>query len=84
MGRFRNYVERQGNRAARRKRRDHRPVGVDSYPLQTGVGPEDVETFDKFVGGNPTNVAVAATRFGHPAAVLTDSNNDSVGRFVRL
>lgn len=32
---------------------------VDIYPLQTGVCLEDVETFGKFLGGNPTNVAVA-------------------------
>lgn len=56
---------------------------VDIYPLQTGVGLEDVETFGKFLGGNPTNVAVAAARLGHLAAVLTDVGNDSSGRFVR-
>lgn len=26
-------------------------VGVDIYPLQTGVGLEDIETFGKFLGG---------------------------------
>ena len=57
--------------------------GVDIYPLQTGVGLEDVETFGKFLGGSPTNVAVAAARLGHLAAVLTDVGNDSSGRFVR-
>ena len=34
--------------------------GVDIYPLQTGVGLEDVETFGKFLGGTTANVAVAA------------------------
>ena len=57
--------------------------GVDIYPLQTGVGLEDVETFGKFLGGSPTNVAVAAARLGHPAAVLTGVGDDSFGRFVR-
>src|SRR5665647_560179 len=38
--------------------------GVDIYPLQTAVGLEDVETFGKFLGGSPTNVAVAAARLG--------------------
>ncbi len=57
--------------------------GVDLYPLQTGVGLEDVETFGKFLGGSPTNVAVAAARLGHPAAVLTGVGDDSFGRFVR-
>lgn len=57
--------------------------GVDIYPLQTGVGLEDVETFGKFLGGSPTNVAVAAARLGHSAAVLTGVGDDSFGRFVR-
>ena len=57
--------------------------GVDIYPLQTGVGLEDVETFGKFLGGSPTNVAVAAARLGHSAAVLTGVGADSFGRFVR-
>lgn len=57
--------------------------GVDIYPLQTGVGLEDVETFGKFLGGSPTNVAVAAARLGRSAAVLTGVGADSFGRFVR-
>ena len=36
--------------------------GVDIYPLQIGVSLEDVESFGKFLGGSPTNVAVAAAR----------------------
>jgi len=57
--------------------------GVDIYPLQTGVGLEDVETFGKFLGGSPTNVAVAAARLGRSAAVLTGVGDDSFGRYVR-
>ncbi|WP_159618847.1 5-dehydro-2-deoxygluconokinase [Ruania rhizosphaerae] len=57
--------------------------GVDLYPLQTGVGLEQVETFGKFLGGSPTNVAVAATRMGSPAAVLTGVGDDPFGRYVR-
>ena len=38
--------------------------GIDIYPLQVGVHLEDVETFGKFLGGSPTNVAVAAARLG--------------------
>lgn len=58
-------------------------VGVDVYPLQTGVGLEDVETFGKFLGGSPTNVAVAAARLGHSAAVITGVGDDPFGRYVR-
>ncbi len=57
--------------------------GVDIYPLQAGVGLEDVETFGKFLGGSPTNVAVAAARLGHRAGVVTGVGDDPFGRFVR-
>ena len=36
-------------------------IGVDIYPLQTGVGLEDVTSFGKDLGGSATNVAVAAS-----------------------
>jgi 5-dehydro-2-deoxygluconokinase len=57
-------------------------VGVDIYPLQIGVGLEDVETFGKYLGGSPTNVAVAAARHGRSAAVITRTGDDPFGRFV--
>lgn len=57
--------------------------GVDIYPLQTGVGLEAVETFGKFLGGSPTNVAVAAAKMGHSAAVITGVGEDPFGKFVR-
>lgn len=57
--------------------------GVDLYPLRTGVGLADVETFGKFLGGSPTNVAVAAARLGHSAAALTGVGADPFGLFVR-
>ena len=46
-------------------------IGVDIYPLQHGVGLEDVATFQKFLGGSATNVAVAAARHGRRAALIT-------------
>ena len=58
-------------------------VGVDVYPLQVGVGLEDVETFGKFLGGSATNVAVAAARHGRRTAVVTRVGADPFGRFVR-
>jgi 5-dehydro-2-deoxygluconokinase len=57
--------------------------GVDVYPLQVGRRLEDVETFGKFLGGSPTNVAVAAARLGESAAVVTAVGTDPFGRFVR-
>lgn len=57
-------------------------VGVDLYPIQTGVGLEDVATFGKWLGGSATNVAVAAARYGRDAAVVTRTGEDPFGRFV--
>lgn len=57
-------------------------VGVDIYPLQTGVGLEHVDAFGKFLGGSPTNVAVAAARHGRRAAVITRTGEDPFGAFI--
>jgi 5-dehydro-2-deoxygluconokinase len=58
-------------------------VGVDVYPLQTGVGLAEVTSFGKYLGGSPTNVAVAAARYGRSAAVITKTGRDPFGDFVR-
>lgn len=58
-------------------------VGIDIYPLQIGVGLEDVTSFGKFLGGSPTNVAVAAARYGRSSAVITRTGPDPLGRFIR-
>ncbi len=57
-------------------------IGVDIYPHQVGVPLEEVETFGKFLGGSATNVACAAARYGHPAAVISKVGDDAFGRFV--
>jgi 5-dehydro-2-deoxygluconokinase len=57
-------------------------VGVDLYPLQVGVGLEEVDTFGKWLGGSATNVAVAAARYQRRAAVITRTGDDPFGRFV--
>lgn len=58
-------------------------IGVDLYPLQTGVPLARVETFGKFLGGSPTNVAVAAARLGRTTAVITRTGNDPFGAYLR-
>ncbi|MGW1787125.1 5-dehydro-2-deoxygluconokinase [Streptomyces sp. NPDC002143] len=58
-------------------------VGVDVYPLQTGVGLAEVTSFGKYLGGSPTNVAVAAARYGRSAAVITKTGRDPFGAFIR-
>lgn len=57
-------------------------IGVDIYPLQVGVGLEDVTTFGKFLGGSATNVTVAVARLGHTSAIISRTGNDAFGRFV--
>lgn len=57
-------------------------IGVDIYPLQYGVGLEDVETFAKSLGGSATNVAIAAARHGLRTAVVTATGDDPFGRFA--
>lgn len=57
-------------------------IGVDIYPLQSGVGLEKVETFRKFLGGSATNVAVAAAKYGLNAAVVTKVGSDPFGNFL--
>ncbi len=58
-------------------------TGVDIYPLQHGVGLEEVRTFEKFLGGSATNVAVAAARHAHSVRLVTKVGNDPFGRYVR-
>jgi 5-dehydro-2-deoxygluconokinase len=57
--------------------------GVDIYPLQIGVGLDEVTSFGKFLGGSAANVAVAAARLGNSAALISGAGDDPFGRFVR-
>lgn len=58
-------------------------ISVDLYAEQVGAPLREVRTFRKSVGGTATNVAVAAARLGHRAAVLTKVGHDSFGDYVR-
>jgi 5-dehydro-2-deoxygluconokinase len=57
-------------------------IGVDVYPLQVGVSLREVETFGKYLGGSPTNVAVAAARYGRRSAVITRTGQDPFGEYL--
>jgi 5-dehydro-2-deoxygluconokinase len=57
-------------------------MGVDIYPLQVGTSLRHVETFGKFLGGSPANVAVAAARLGRRSAVITRTGADPFGEFL--
>ena len=56
--------------------------GVDLYPTRSGVPLSEVDTFARFLGGTATNVAVAAARLGHSAALVTCTGADPFGDFV--
>jgi len=58
-------------------------IGVDIYPLQVGVGLDEVTSFGKFLGGSATNVAVAAAKYGLKSAVITRTGADSFGRYLQ-
>jgi 5-dehydro-2-deoxygluconokinase len=57
-------------------------IGVDVYPLQVGVSLREVQTFAKYLGGSPTNVAVAAARYGRRSAVITRTGQDPFGEYL--
>ena len=57
-------------------------ICTDLYAEQLGVPLHQVRTFRKSVGGTATNVAVAAARLGHRAAVFTKVGADPFGDYV--
>ncbi|MER7515963.1 5-dehydro-2-deoxygluconokinase [Streptomyces sp. NPDC126499] len=57
-------------------------LGVDLYPLQSGVELARVESFGKFLGGSPANVAVAAARLGRSVALVSRTGADPFGTYL--
>lgn len=57
-------------------------VSVDLYAQEIDAAFTDQQTFRKSVGGSPTNVAVAAARYGYRAAVVTKVGTDALGDYV--
>lgn len=57
-------------------------LGVDIYPLQSGVGLEDVQSFGKYLGGSAANVSVAAARHGRNSALLSRVGDDPLGKYL--
>ena len=54
-------------------------ISIDLYCDQVGADWHAAESFSKAVGGSPTNVAIAAARLGHRAAVFTKVGADPFG-----
>ncbi|MCK8676519.1 5-dehydro-2-deoxygluconokinase [Streptomyces lichenis] len=57
-------------------------LGVDLYPLRTGVPLAEVETFGRFLGGSAANVAVAAARLGRRTALMSRTGDDPFGAYL--
>jgi len=57
-------------------------VSVDLYAREAGASFRDPQTFNKSVGGSPTNVAVAAARLGHDVTLLTKVGSHELGEYV--
>ena len=54
-------------------------ISIDLYCGQLGADWREAHSFEKAVGGSPTNVAIAATRLGRRAAVYTKVGADPFG-----
>jgi 5-dehydro-2-deoxygluconokinase len=57
-------------------------IGVDLYPEQVGMSLREVRSFAKFLGGSPSNVAVAAARYGRRSTVITRTGDDPFGAYI--
>ena len=55
---------------------------VDLYGAQVGGRLEDMRSFEKYVGGSPTNIACGAARLGLRSAVITAVGDEHMGRFI--
>jgi 5-dehydro-2-deoxygluconokinase len=58
-------------------------VSVDLYAQEANIGFDGQQTFQKSIGGSPTNVAVAAARLGLASALATKVGEDGFGEYVR-
>ena len=58
-------------------------VSVDLYAREANIGFDGQQTFQKSIGGSPTNVAVAAARLGLTSALATKVGDDGFGEYVR-
>lgn len=58
-------------------------ASVDLYGAQVGGRLEDMASFQKYVGGSPTNMSVGTARLGLKSALLTRVGDEHMGRFIR-
>jgi 5-dehydro-2-deoxygluconokinase len=58
-------------------------VAVDLYAEQIGVPLEDVQSFQKYLGGCAGNIAVGTARLGMHSAMFSCIGTDAMGRFLQ-
>jgi 5-dehydro-2-deoxygluconokinase len=56
---------------------------VDLYGAQVGGRLEDMGSFQKYIGGSPTNMAAGMARLGLKTALITRVGDEHMGRFIR-
>jgi 5-dehydro-2-deoxygluconokinase len=55
---------------------------VDLYGAQIGGRLEDMGSFDKYIGGSPTNMACGTARLGLKSGLITGVGDEHMGRFI--
>lgn len=58
-------------------------ASVDLYGGQVGGRLEDMASFQKYIGGSPTNIAAGTARLGLKSALVTRVGDEHMGRFIR-
>ena len=56
---------------------------VDLYGAQVGGRLEDMGSFQKYIGGSPTNMAAGMARLGLKSGLITRVGDEHMGRFIR-
>jgi 5-dehydro-2-deoxygluconokinase len=56
---------------------------VDLYGSQVGGRLEDMASFQKYIGGSPTNMAAGMARLGLRSSLITRVGDEHMGRFIR-
>ena len=56
---------------------------VDLYGAQIGGRLEDMASFQKYIGGSPTNIAAGTARLGLSSGLITRVGDEHMGRFIR-
>src|SRR5260370_38545685 len=54
----------------------------DLYGAESGGRLEDMGSFEKYIGGSPTNIACGTARLGLRSAVITGVGDEHMGRFI--